>query len=71
MADTDEYKNVHYLEDRIFSPLKLRRNVNVNVTVQYDNLGRNITEQEKRQNMVPWITVRKRKFRKQTNNLFK
>ena len=70
MSDSEEWKNVHYLdylENRIFSPLKLRRNVNV--TVQYDNLGRNITEQEKRQNMVPWITVKKRKFRKPTNKL--
>jgi hypothetical protein len=68
MSDSEEWKNVHYLDyvaNRIFSPLKLRRNI----TERYDNLGRNITEQEKRQNMVPWITVRKRKFRKPTNKL--
>ena len=66
MSDSEEWKNVHYLDyvaNRIFSPLKLRRNI----TERYDNLGRNITEQEKRQNMVPWITVKKRKFRKPTN----
>ena len=67
MSDTEDLKNVHYLdyvENRIFSPLKLRRNI---ITERYDNLGRNITEQEKRQNMVPWITVKNRKFRKPTN----
>ena len=64
MSDSEEWKNVHYVANRIFSPLKSRRNI---ITERYDNLGRNITEQEKRQNMIPWITVKNRKFRKPTN----
>ena len=64
MSDSEEWKNVHYVANRNFSPLKLRRNI---IAERYDNLGRNITEQEKRQNMIPWITVKNRKFRKPTN----
>jgi hypothetical protein len=54
MTDIEECKNFHYLEDAIPTPFKMRKSA----ADIFDNLGRNITQQEKRQNMVPWIRVK-------------
>lgn len=42
-----------------FSPKK-RRSIYPD---EYDNLGRNVTEQERRQNKVPWVRVKYHKGR--------
>lgn len=55
MTDIEEYKNIHYLEDAIPTPIKIRKGTAV---VFFDDRGRNITEQETRQNMIPWIKVK-------------
>lgn len=41
-------------KDEIRSPKKCR----ARYPDEYDNLGRNITEQERRQNKVPWVKVK-------------
>ena len=40
-----------------FSPLRLRRSDYIKPDV-YDEYGRNLTEQQRRQNKIPWIKVK-------------
>ncbi len=51
-AKIDMYTEMD-IRENITSPKKLR----LNRKDEYDSLGRNITEQERRQNKVPWVKV--------------
>lgn len=53
--EMERYKTkLEMLEDGNRSPKKLR----ARYPDKYDYLGRNITEQERRQNKIPWVKVK-------------
>jgi len=57
------FENVYQDADFLPSPEEMERNSKILTSTdkdkdEYDNLGRNITEQARRQNKVPWVKVK-------------
>ena len=55
------FENIYQDADFLPSPEEMERNSKILTSAdedEYDNLGRNITEQARRQNKVPWVKVK-------------
>lgn len=55
------FENIYQDADFLPSPEEMERNSKILTSTdedEYDNLGRNITEQARRQNKVPWVKVK-------------